>query len=453
MPPSASSFISSKRYGQEHSPVDVASFISSFHAGTVTDYQMSAWLMAVCLKGMTPLETAALTKACVDTGVVCDLSSVPGPSSDKHSTGGVGDKVSLVLAPVVASLGVTVPMMSGRGLGHTGGTLDKLQSIPGYDVELTADQFRDVLRKVGCAIVAPGRDMAPVDKRIYAIRDVTATVRAIPLQTSSIMCKKIAENPDSLVLDVKFGKGSFNPEVDESIALAKSMVKAGEAAGKQTTAFITRMDEPIGFAVGNWLEVHESLLSLSGKGPRDLDDLTVVQAGQMLVQAGKARDLRDGVLMARKSLKDGSALAKFVAMARAQGGDAAVLLKPETYPLAAHVLPVVHEGPDGVVTSLDSLAVGNAAVYLGAGRARAADGVDAKAGVRLTRKCGDSVKRGDVIAYVHGDRGEDNVKRAGFMVGEAFGFGRAGDYKKMKLITHVVTKDSVEEFDESVLRA
>ncbi|GMI00499.1 hypothetical protein TrVE_jg2429 [Triparma verrucosa] len=450
---SPSAFISDKRYGKEHTSDEIMSFIDRYQRDEVKDYQMSAWLMAVCLKGMTPEETAALTKCMVMSGDIADLSDVPGTSVDKHSTGGVGDKISLILAPLVASFGLVVPMMSGRGLGHTGGTLDKLDSIPGFSCDLDMNNFKKILRTVGVAMISPAGDMAPVDKRIYALRDVTSTVRAIPLQTSSIMCKKLAENPESLVLDVKFGSGAFNHEVEESIELAKSMVEAGEGDNKQTTAFITSMDEPIGWAVGNWNEIHESIQVLSNENnplSADLVDLVVVQCGQMLLQGGVASDLAEGIAMAKENLKNGKALAKFHEMVEAQGGSLEAVKDPKSYPAAKHKIEVTSTR-SGHVSAIDALAVGLVGVDLGAGRQFVEDDVDFSAGIELLKKTGDKVSEGDVLAILSTNR--DGVGKVGAQKVE-------GAYKvdeavptPRQLITNIVRKGGlVEAFDSSLLK-
>jgi len=329
--------LNKKRMGYELSDEEVDGMVKAFSSGTVPDYQLSAFLMAVCCNGMTPRETAVLTRAMKESGVTADLTDIPTPKVDKHSTGGVGDKTSLILAPICGSLGFAVPMMSGRGLGHTGGTLDKLESIPNFHVSLGIEQFKEVLKTVGVAIVGTTADMAPADKKMYALRDVTGTVASLPLITGSIMCKKLAENPDSLVLDVKTGAGAFMAKEEDAIALAKSMIAAGEGDGKATTAFVTSMDQPLGRAVGNWLEVAESVRVLRGGAPSDLTEVSVTLAAQMLLQAsrtpgGEAKRPRSEFAnyesarrRACEQLKNGEALANFRAMVVAQFGDPHVI--------------------------------------------------------------------------------------------------------------------------------
>lgn len=397
--------INKKREGFELTKHELNWFVKGFHEGDIEHYQASAWLMAVCLKGMTAQETAWFTGAMKSSGMVADLSDIPGPKVDKHSTGGVGDKISLVLAPLVASCGLTVPMMSGRGLGHTGGTLDKLESIPGFNVDLSMTEFKDVLRECGVAIIAPSSEMAPADRKMYALRDVTATVRSIPLQTASIMCKKLAENPDSLVLDVKTGRGAFNPELQESIELASSMIAAGESDGKQTTAFVTSMEQPIGRAVGNWFEVRETIETLAGGGPTDLRTLTLVQAGQMLLQGRKASSLSEGIELAACQLDNGQALTKFHEMVAKQGGDVSVVTTDalENYPEATTSRDIL-ASTDGVVDKINAMEIGMVACNLGAGRMRIEDEIDFTAGIMLHKKVGDKVVKGDVICTLYTNR-------------------------------------------------
>ena len=377
--PSAPVLILKKRNGEELSEEEILWFVGAYATGEIPDYQCSAFMMAVCLKGMTAQETAALTRAMVESGSKVDLSDLAGPKVDKHSTGGVGDKTSIILAPIVASLGAIVPMMSGRGLGHTGGTLDKLESIPGFTIGLDIAAFKATLRSVGAAIVSTSADMCPADRKMYALRDVTATVRGVPLQTASIMCKKLAEGPDSLVLDVKTGSGAFNPDEAESIELAKLMIAAGERDGKPTTAFVTSMEQPLGCAVGNWLEIAESIRTLQGHGPADLEELSVQLAAQMLVQshgAAKGCGTRaEAAAVARAQLHNGKALASFRAMVVAQGGDPSVVDRLAASPHGIEhsrgvnggelvVLQGVYGSGDGPpVRAADAVAAGGAAAH------------------------------------------------------------------------------------------
>ena len=387
---SAVEIIKVKRYGGELDESQIRWFIDSYTKGRVADEQASALLMAIVWHGMTPEELRIWTAAMIESGVRLDLSSISRPTVDKHSTGGVGDKVSLILAPMVAACGAADPMLSGRGLGHTGGTLDKLEAIPGYEVDLSRERMLDVLREVGCVICAAGTDLAPADRKLYALRDVTGTVESIPLIASSIMSKKIAEGTAALVLDVKVGSGAFLPDLDQARELAETMVALGEAHGVKTSALLTRMDVPLGSAVGNALEVQESLDVLGGRGPKDLVDVTIELARAMLELVGIDGD-------PASTLEDGSALASFEAMVRAQGGDPRAAL-PE-----ADERRVVKADRAGVVSKLDALQVGVAAWRLGAGRARKEDRVSAAAGIICLTKPGEEVSAGDALLELHAD--------------------------------------------------
>jgi pyrimidine-nucleoside phosphorylase len=331
----AVSMIHTKRWNQRpHTEEELGWWIEAYTRGDIPDYQMSAWLMAVCWRGMTAEETACLTKYMVQSGAVLKWDF---PTVDKHSTGGVGDKISLVLAPLVAACGnVKVPMMAGRGLDHTGGTLDKLESIPGYQTQLSVERFREIVESVGCSIVSASKEMVLADRKLYALRDVTGTVSSIPLQTASIVSKKIAEGPDSLVLDVKYGKAAFQQTAEEARELAQRMISTAQANGVcPTEAFLTRMDHPIGYAVGNWLEVKECIdLLKTGQGADDLKQLVVVEAAQMLQQAFPDRTFEELVDTVLKTLMEGKAYVKFREMVEAHGGDISVLDDPESYPEA-----------------------------------------------------------------------------------------------------------------------
>ena len=398
---------------------------------------MSAWLMAICLNGMTDEETAALTEAMISSGeqmqwVKLDTDNKLQRKVDKHSTGGVGDKVSLILAPLVASFGLTVPMMAGRGLGHTGGTIDKLESIPGFKTQFSAQEFAQLLLStnnddelLNAAIVSPSENMCPADKRMYALRDVTSTVTSLPLQTSSIMSKKIAERPDSLVLDVKFGTGSFNKTVEESLELAKRMIQTGELCGINTTALVTRMDNPLGSSVGNWIEVKECIdimtnkITLDDALSKDLIDVTLALAGQMLVQGDKADNLQEGIAKAKENLSNGEAFKKFRQMVIAQGGDVSVIDSSNKYPHAKLSAQVV-SSEAGFVKSIDSLKIGLSGVLIGAGRKSVSESVDFSAGILLKKKTGMFVNKGDVLAEVYTDRDEEILHNATKQVLQAY---------------------------------
>jgi thymidine phosphorylase len=382
--------IRAKRDGARLSDEQIRWFIKSYTDGKVADEQASALLMAIVWRGMEPDELAVWTEAMISSGERLDLSSIERPTVDKHSTGGVGDKISLPLAPLVAALGAADPMLSGRGLGHTGGTLDKLEAIPGYRVDLDADEMRKILADVGCVICAAGPSLAPADRKLYALRDVTGTVESIPLIASSIMSKKIAEGTEALVLDVKVGSGAFLPDVEMARKLAETMVGLGTAHGVKTTAILTDMDEPLGLTAGNGLEVTESVEVLHGKGPEDVVEVTVTLTDEMMSLVGIEGD-------SRVSLADGSALERWRAMVTAQGGDAdaAMAEAPERKTIAAQSA--------GIVRRIDARAVGIAAWRLGAGRSRKEDPVSPTAGVVLLKKAGDTVAEGEPLLELHAD--------------------------------------------------
>jgi pyrimidine-nucleoside phosphorylase len=405
--------IRKKREGETLTPEEIQFLIQGFTLGEVPDYQMSAFLMAVCLKGMTFEETKSLTLAMMSSGETLSLSEIPGPTVDKHSTGGVGDKTSLLLTPMVASCGVPVPMMSGRGLGHTGGTLDKLESIPGFRTRLLGDEFIEVLSKVGCVMAGQTERMVPADRKLYALRDVTATVESIPLVASSIMSKKLTEGADALVLDVKTGSGAFFPEREKDLELARTMIAIGRGMGRKVVALITDMSQPLGFSVGNALEVKEALWCLSGGESKDLMDLTYALGAEMLLLGGRAKDLEEGTEMLRDVVKSGKALSKFRRLVEAQGGDVRVVDDPGLLPQAVFVLPVLAP-KDGYIARMNCLEVGLASVALGAGRMRLEDEIDPAAGLVFTKKVGDRVRQGAPMAFVHSNyrvRGDACVRR------------------------------------------
>ena len=388
--PDAVELIRAKRDGRTLTDDEIRWLIASYTDGAVADEQMSALLMAVYFQGLEPGELRAWTAAMVSSGERLDLSAVPAPTVDKHSTGGVGDKVSLILAPLVASCGAAVPQLSGRGLGHTGGTLDKLESIPGWRAALPVAEMIEVLRGVGCVICAAGAGLAPADRRLYALRDVTGTVESIPLIASSIMSKKIAEGTAALVLDVKVGRGAFMPELAAARLLAQTMVGLGHEAGVRTSALLTSMDTPLGRAVGNAVEVEEAVATLRGEGPPDLVEVTLALAGEMLALAGLDAD-------PAAALSDGRALERYRTMIAAQGGDPDAAL-----PRARHAQVVTAAG-SGWLRGLDARAVGVAAWRLGAGRARKEDPVSAPAGVLCLAKPGERVEAGQAVLELRAD--------------------------------------------------
>ncbi len=395
--------IRKKRDGLALERQEIDAFVAGSTDGSWPDYQITALLMAIVLRGMSDEETAWLTEAMAHSGSRFDLGRVPGRKVDKHSTGGVGDKTSLVLAPLAAACGVVVPMMSGRGLGHTGGTLDKLEAIPGFRVDCSAADIVRMLERVGCVIVGQTRDVAPADRRLYRLRDVTATVESIPLITASIMSKKLAEGIDGLVLDVKVGRGAFMKTEGEARQLAGAMVQAGRLAGVQTEALLTRMDAPLGRMVGNALEVIESIETLKGQGPPDLTELSLQLTARMVWLSGQATDPDDAGRRAREALASGAGLERFRRMIEAQGGDPAVVDEPARLGVADG-RELVRAPRSGYLTGLDALLVGRAAAALGAGRATAEDRVDHGVGVRVLVSRGALVRAGEaVLELVHRD--------------------------------------------------
>ncbi|MEO8260662.1 MAG: thymidine phosphorylase [Acidobacteriota bacterium] len=388
--------IRKKRDGRVLSRADIQFFVTGITAGTLPDYQASALLMAILLRGMNAEETASLTDAMVHSGARVDLSDIPGIKVDKHSTGGVGDKTSLVLAPLAAACGASIPMMSGRGLGHTGGTLDKLESIPGFRVNLSLHEMKAALGRVGCVMIGQTAEVAPADKKLYALRDVTGTVESIPLISASIMSKKIAEGIDALVLDVKTGSGAFMKTEADSRYLAESLVSIGNASGVKTEAIITRMDAPLGRAVGNALEVIECIEVLKGDGPADVTDLSVALAARMLVLARIADDLADGERRLRAAIASGAGLERFRRIIEQQGGDPHVVDDYGRLPTAPE-RSLVESPRAGFLTWLDAELIGRASVRLGAGRDRIGQPIDTAVGITVLRKPGDELRAGDPV--------------------------------------------------------
>ncbi|HZW34141.1 MAG TPA: thymidine phosphorylase [Isosphaeraceae bacterium] len=388
--------IRKKRDGQALTPAEIAVMVEGIATGEVADYQWAALLMAILWRGMDATETAALTEAMIHSGTMVDLGAIPGPKIDKHSTGGVGDKTSLVLAPMAAAAGVLVPMVSGRGLGHTGGTLDKLESIPGFRVDLDLGRYRDVLAACGLVLIGQTAEIAPADKFLYALRDATATVESIPLIAASILSKKLAEGIEGLVLDVKTGDGAFMVALEDARALARTMCGIGSGLGKSVVALITRMDQPLGRAVGNALEVAESLDCLRGEGPADLVDLSIELAAEMVVLGGLAGSLDEARATCRRTLADGTALERFGRLIQAQGGDPRVIEDPARLPSPRRQV-VLTATTAGTVQRLAARPVGQATMLLGAGRARMDSPVDHAVGVVVHKKVGDPVAIGEPL--------------------------------------------------------
>ncbi|MGD2123236.1 MAG: thymidine phosphorylase [Gemmatimonadota bacterium] len=395
-----SRLIEKKRSGEALAPGELTSLFLGFLRGDVPDYQMAAFLMAVYFQGLDPSELESLLDLMINSGEVLNLENIPAPKVDKHSTGGVGDKTSLVLAPLAAELGLCVPMMSGRGLGHTAGTLDKLEAIPGFRTQLTLAEFRSVLEKVGAAMIGQTEEIAPLDRRLYALRDATSTVPSIPLISASIMSKKLAEGLQGLVLDVKTGQGAFIPELDSSRALARTMVELGEARGVETSALVTSMDAPLGRAVGNGLETREALECLAGEGPEDLSELSAALTGEMLFRGGLASTPEAGTARAREALEGGLGLERMKRLVELQGGDPHVVDDPTRVP-GAPVVGVLEAPREGFVTKISPVALGYGVVELGGGRRRMGDPVDLRVGFLLHARPGDRLEKGEPIGEVH----------------------------------------------------
>jgi len=387
--------------GAELSREEIKFLVDSYVRGEIPDYQVSAWLMAVYFNGMSFAETGALTEAMLRSGATFDLSGIPGPFVDKHSTGGVGDKISLPLAPIAAACGVRVPMMSGRALGHTGGTLDKLESITGYRTALSVPEFRDFLSRTGFAMTGQTKEIVPADRLLYALRDVTGTVESIPLITASILSKKVAEGADALVFDVKCGSGAFMKSLDDAERLAQSLAGTGRAMGKRIVALITAMDEPLGREVGNFLEIEESMDVLEGKGPRDVVDLTLAQGAWMTVLAGKAAGFDEGRALCEGAIRSGRALELFLENVRLQGGDVTKLLADRGKRRSPHRAELRAER-SGFVAGIDAYAIGLAGVHLGVGRNRTDEAVCPEAGRTLHRKKGEAIREGDLLVELYG---------------------------------------------------
>ena len=428
--------IRKKRDGGELSRFEIDSLIAAYTQGSIPDYQVSAWLMAVVLRGMTRAETATLTDAMLRSGEVLDLSGIAKKKVDKHSTGGVGDKTSLVLAPLAAVAGVTVPMISGRGLGHTGGTLDKLEAIPGFNVNLAVPEFRRVLEVCGCAMIGQTAEIAPADRKLYALRDVTGTVESPYLICASIMSKKMAEGIDALVLDVKTGSGAFMKSEKDAAFLAELMVQTGERMGKRTVALITDMDQPLGNMIGNALEVVEVVDVLRGGGPQDLRDLCLELAAWMLHLGGVSKTVAEGKQESAKLLASGQALERFRQMVELQGGDPRVVDDPKILPQTRHSQQVL-SAKEGYIASLQCEQVGTACVILGGGRERKEDSVDPAVGIVLHRKVGDRVAAGEPIATIYYNSGS-RVERAQQLLEESCGISDSPPSEKRLLIHRVI---------------
>ena len=425
--------IEKKRDGFELSKEEIDFIIEGYTKGDIPDYQMAAFAMSVFFKGMNDIESTNLAIAMLNSGDVMDLSMIDGVKVDKHSTGGVGDKVSLVLAPMVASLGIKFAKMSGRGLGHTGGTLDKLESIPGYNIYLTYEEFVKQVNKIGLAIVGQTGNLTPADKKLYALRDVTATVNSIPLIASSIMSKKLASGSNAICLDVKVGSGAFMKDIESASKLAELMVQIGKNAGRSMTAILTDMDEPLGFAIGNQLEVIEAINTLKGNGPKDLTDICLEIGSYLVVDAKVANTFDEAKELLKAQIANGEALKKLAELAEAQGGDGSYVLDPTKFESAKEIIPVIAKEA-GYITYINALEIGVSSMLLGGGRETMNDVIDPTVGIVLNKKIEDYVQPGDVLAYVHtnGKNTETVLNR----VYNAFEFGT--DLHKKELILKVI---------------
>ncbi|MFD1358057.1 pyrimidine-nucleoside phosphorylase [Fictibacillus halophilus] len=392
--------IQKKRDGKELTKVEIDHIIQNYTKGEIPDYQMSAFAMAVYFKDMTTEERANFTMAMVESGDQIDLSAIEGIKVDKHSTGGVGDTTTLVLAPLVAALGVPVAKMSGRGLGHTGGTIDKLEAVPGFHVEIDNEQFIELVNKNKLAVIGQSGNLTPADKKLYGLRDVTATVNSIPLIASSIMSKKIAAGADAIVLDVKTGAGAFMKTPEEAEELANAMVKIGNAVGRNTMAVISDMSQPLGLAIGNALEIKEAIDTLNGKGPKDLEELCLTLGSHMVYLAKKASSLDEAREMLKDAISSGKALETLKVFLKAQGGDDSVVDNPENLPQAAHTFELTAD-EDGYVSEIIADEIGTAAMILGAGRATKESEIDLAVGLMLNKKVGDQVSKGDSLVTIY----------------------------------------------------
>lgn len=432
--------IMKKRNGGELSKEEIDYMIKEYVNDRIPDYQMSAFLMAVYFKGMTEKETLAMTQAVTDSGDTVDLSGIKGKKIDKHSTGGVGDKTTLIIAPVVASCGVKVAKMSGRGLGHTGGTIDKLESIPGFKTTLDRETFFEIVNDIGFSVIGQSGNLAPADKKLYALRDVTATVDSIPLIAVSIMGKKLAAGNDGILLDVKKGSGAFMKTVQDSVALAKEMVSIGENAGKDTVALITNMDQPLGRAIGNSLEVTEAVKTLNGEGPEDLTEICMHIAANMLYLAGKGT-IKECREMAENALESKKALKCFADMVHAQGGDESVIFDTDRLKKAGLKYNVTAK-ETGYIASMDAEGCGIASVMLGAGRDTKESRIDYSAGIILEKKTGDYVQKGDILAVLYSN--DEKLFQPAAKKYESCISIKESKPEKQPLIYARVTKNSIE---------
>ena len=408
-----------KRQGEALSREEIAFWIDGYVNGIIPDYQTSAMCMAILFKGMSEEEVINLTDLMEHSGETLDLSNLRGVKVDKHSTGGVGDKTSLVLGPMVAACGATLAKLSGRGLGHTGGTLDKLESIPGFSIAISGDRFTKQVNSIGIAIAGQTQSLVPADKKMYALRDVTGTVESIPLIAASVMSKKLAAGTDAILLDVTLGNGAFMKDINQARTLAKLMCKIGNGLKRDTRAVLSNMNEPLGLAVGNALEVKEAIAALHGEGPEDLMELCYIGGAIMLEQAHICANHEEGIKMLKECIADGSAFNKFLEMVAAQGGDVEYILHPEKFELAKNIIPI-YAKEEGYVEEINALEIGLSSMTLGGGRETLEDVIDMSAGIMLNKKVGDYVKEGDVLCYLHSNKNVTLINRVAKNVFNSF---------------------------------
>lgn len=423
--------IQKKRDGLKHSEEEIHFIVKGYVNGSIPDYQMSAWMMAVCFNNLDQEETAILTKEMMHSGEIIDLSDIEGIKVDKHSTGGVGDKTSLVLGPMVAACGVPVAKMSGRGLGHTGGTLDKLEAIPGLNVYLDKEQFIKQVNDIGIAIIGQSGHLVPADKKMYALRDVTATVSCIPLIASSIMSKKLAAGSNAISLDVKYGHGAFMKTKEDALLLAQTMIDIGKSLGRDTVAMISNMNQPLGNAIGNSLEVIEAIHTLQGKGPKDLEELCILAGSHMLMQAKRVRNLDEARVMLENVIRDGSALKKLELMVKHQGGNSAYINNPDMFSKASEVIEVKSR-VRGYIKDLNALSLGLVSMKLGGGRETKDDDIDYSVGLVLNKKVSDYVEENETLVFVHTNSGLSHSLKEDIL-------------NAYKIVDYVVDKPSIVE--------
>ena len=428
--------IQKKRDGKPLKKEEINFLVSGYTKSIIPDYQFSTFLMAAYLRGMNKKETSYLTDAMLHSGKVLNLNSIPGAKIDKHSTGGVGDKTSLIIAPIVASVGIKVPMISGRGLGHTGGTLDKLESIPGFKTDLNLKEYKSVLRKCGAVLIGQTKEIAPADKIIYSLRDVTGTVESIPLITGSIMSKKLAEGIDGLVLDVKTGSGAFMRKTKDAETLANSLISTAKSFDKKVIAFITDMNQPLGNYIGNWFEVYESIKVLKGEVKNDLYELCLNLAGAMIYLGGKSSSIKDGKKIASEQISNGKAFSKFTEIVKLQNGKVDYIHHPEKYPQSKFIKKLTAD-KNGFVDKIDNYQIGMASLELGAGRKKLGDKIDPKAGIVFKIKIGDKVYKKDIIAELHSNSKSKNELAAG-KISRAIAYTNKKP-SKLKLIKKIIS--------------